>query len=192
MGRALRSHRERRHSAARVRRPYVQAAVPRRRPHGPGDDPHAAGPRRADGFRRLHGMHDHEAAERRRPRFRRIRVLARVRAFRHVQGEVDRNCHRRHREILEDHVELLGMHGRRNGAGLRSRRRATGHGIRAISSHRHGLAAGSAGNSGYRSGARRRWTPAQQERRALHGEIRSEEAWSFRRATWWRARSTPK
>ena len=29
---------------------------------GPGDDPHPAGPRRASGYRRLHGMHDHAAA----------------------------------------------------------------------------------------------------------------------------------
>ena len=53
VGRAFRSHRGRQHFAARVRRPHFQAAVPRRRPHRPGDDPHAAGSRRAAGHRRV-------------------------------------------------------------------------------------------------------------------------------------------
>ena len=66
MGRRLRSHQGRPHPAAEFRRAHLSAAGPRRRSHRPGDDPHAAGPRRAPGDRRVHGMHDPLDPQRRR------------------------------------------------------------------------------------------------------------------------------
>ena len=55
----------------------LPAAGPHRRPHRPRADPHAPGQGRARGDRRLHGVHDHAAAEGRRPRLRRVRLPAR-------------------------------------------------------------------------------------------------------------------
>ena len=43
--------------AAQFRRPPLSAAGARRRPHRPGDDPHAAGSRHPPGHRSAHGMH---------------------------------------------------------------------------------------------------------------------------------------
>ena len=56
------------HPAAQLRRPPLSAPGARRRPHRPGDDPHAAGPRHPPGHRRPHGVHGHRAAQGRRPR----------------------------------------------------------------------------------------------------------------------------
>ena len=56
-GARLRPHPRRPHPAAQLRRPQVPAPGPRRRPHRPGDDPHAAGPRHPPGHRRPHGVH---------------------------------------------------------------------------------------------------------------------------------------
>src|SRR3982074_1033896 len=59
---------------AQANRQGAWAAHPRgarRRPHRPGDDPHAAAARRPQGHRRVHGVHDQPAAEGRRPRGRR-------------------------------------------------------------------------------------------------------------------------
>ena len=78
--------------AARVRRAHVQAPRPHRRPHRPGADPHAAGQGRARGHRRVHGVHDHAAAQGRRSRLRRLRLLARDRA--------SSSCSRRARVVL--------------------------------------------------------------------------------------------
>ena len=50
--------------AARLRRAHFPPALSCRRPHGPGNDPHLAGSRRAVGDRRLHGMHYHPLVER--------------------------------------------------------------------------------------------------------------------------------
>ena len=52
VGRAVRSHQGRTHPAARLRRPPLRAPGPRRRPHRPRDDPHAAEPRRRTRHRR--------------------------------------------------------------------------------------------------------------------------------------------
>ena len=48
----------RQNPSAQFRRPPLSAPGPRRRPHRPGNDSHAAGPRHPSGHRRPHGMHD--------------------------------------------------------------------------------------------------------------------------------------
>ena len=63
-GARLRPHAGRPHPAAQLRRPQVPAPRPRRRPHRPGDDPHAAGPRHPPGHRRPHGVHRRRACSR--------------------------------------------------------------------------------------------------------------------------------
>ena len=55
------------HPPAELRRAQVPAARPRRRPHRPRTDPHAAGPRHPPGHRRLHGAHGRPPAQGRRP-----------------------------------------------------------------------------------------------------------------------------
>ena len=85
-------------------------------------------------------------SEGRRPDRRSLRLLARAGALRRLQGEVGRPRDGRHRKGLAHHVQLLGIHRRRHGARLRRGRRAAGHGVRAVPSDRHGLAAGRAGN----------------------------------------------
>ena len=99
--------------AARLRRPPLRAPGPRRRPHRPGDDPHAPAARRAQGHRRVHGVQRAAAAEGRRPDLRRLRLLARERQVRRVQMQSRGARHRRRRQGLEGHVELVGVHRRR-------------------------------------------------------------------------------
>ena len=79
------------HPPAQLRRPPLPAAGARRRPHRPGDDPHAAGPRHPPGHRRAHGVHDHHAAQGRRPRRRRVRLRARARPVQAV-SRPGRSC----------------------------------------------------------------------------------------------------
>ena len=56
MGRAVRPHQGRQDPPARLRWPPLRATGPRRGPHRPGADPHAATEGRLDGHRRLHGV----------------------------------------------------------------------------------------------------------------------------------------
>ncbi len=51
-----------------------------------------------------------------------------------VPGQGGGAGHRRHRARLQDHLQQLGVHRRRPGAGLRRRRRADGHGVRPVPS----------------------------------------------------------
>ena len=67
VGRAVRPHQGRADPAARLRRPPLRPAGPRRRPDRPGDDPDPPAARRPQGHRRLHGVHDPAAAQGRRP-----------------------------------------------------------------------------------------------------------------------------
>ena len=175
MGRPLRPDRRRRHPPASLRRPHVQAALPRGRPHRARDDPHAAGPRSPDGLSRLHGMRGDEAAHRRRPGLRRRRLLARTGTLRRVPGEVGRSRDRGDREGLEDHLQLLGVHRRRDGARVRRGSGARRHGVRAVPPHGNGLAARGAGPARHRSGPGRGRRTAQPSRRAIHGTLRSGE-----------------
>ena len=118
------------------------AARPRRRPHRAGDDPHPAAARGPARHRRLHGVHGHRAAQGRGRRdLRRLRLLARDRPLRRLRGAVRRPGDRRHRQVLQGDVELLGVHRRRARARAARRRVADQHGVRAVPPDRHGLAA---------------------------------------------------
>ena len=64
----------------------------------------------------LHGVHRPAPAQGRRPRLRRVRLLAASGQARGLQGQGGRPRHRRHRQGVEVHVELLGVHRRRHHA----------------------------------------------------------------------------
>ena len=81
---------------------------------------------------------------------RRVRLLARVRAVRRLAGAVGRAGHRRDRQVLQGHLELVGVHRRRALPGAAGRRDAGEHGVRPVPPDRHGLAA---------VGARASWSP---------------------------------
>ena len=168
VGRGVRSHQGRTHPAAQLRRPPLSAPGARRRPHRPRDDPHAAGSRHPPGHRRAHGVHDRHAAQGRRPRRRRVRLRARARTLQAVSREGGRAGDRRRRPRLQDHEQQLGIHRRRPHARLRRRRRADGHGVRAVPSDRHDLAAERSRHSRHRGGARRRRRPQEQRGPPLH------------------------
>ena len=168
VGRAVRPHEGRPHPAARLRRAQVRPPGARRRPHRPGDDPHAAAARRAQGHRRLHGVHGLAPAEGRRPHLRRRGLLARERQAAAVQGEGGRAGHGRHRQGVQDHLELLGVHRRRALAGLLGRRGADRHGVRAVPPDGHGLAAQRARHPRHRGRARRGRHAEEHRRQALH------------------------
>ena len=89
------------------------------------------------------------------------RERGRFRLYR-VQGRHPRD--RRNRPGVLDHQQQLGVHRRRPGAGLPCRRRAPGHGVRAVPSHGHDLAAQRARDPGDRGRAGRRRRAAQQAR----------------------------
>ena len=76
--------------------------------------------------------------------------------------------HRRHRQVLQGHLELLGVHRRRPRAGAAGRRLADQHGVRAVPPDRHGLAAVGEGAPGHRVGARRRRHPEELRGQAVH------------------------
>ncbi len=168
MGRGVRSDEGRPHPPAELRRPPVSTAGPRRRPHRPGDDPHASGSRHPPRDRRAHGVHHHQAAQGRRPRRRRVRLRTRARTLQAVQGPGGRPRDRRHRPRVQDHEQQLGVHGRWPHACLRRGRRARRHGVRPVPSDRHDLAAERPGHSRHRSGARRGRRPQEQRRAPVH------------------------
>ena len=66
----------------------------------------------------------------------------------------DRAGHRRRRQELPGHVELLGVHRRRPRAGPARRRHADQHGVPAVPPDGHGLAAVGEGDPGHRVGPR--------------------------------------
>ena len=156
------------HSAAQFRRPSLSAAGARGRPHGPGDDPHAAGPRHPPGHRFSHGMHHDHAADECRARGRRVRLRPRTRALQVVSRQGGGAGHRRHRPRVQNHQQQLGIYRRRPCARLSRRRDAARHGVRAVPSDRNGLAAQRARHPGHRRRARRRRRAVEQRRQALH------------------------
>ena len=168
MGRRVRSDQGRKDPPAQLRRPPLSAAGARRRPHRPRDDPHPAGPRDSSRHRRAHGVHDHPAAQGRRPRRGRVRVRAGARALQALSGERDRPRDRRRRPRLQDHQQQLGVHRRRPHAGLRRRGGSDGHGVRPVPSDRHDLAAERSGPARDRSRAGRRGRPQEQRRPPVH------------------------
>ena len=125
LGRAVRPHRGRADLPARLRRPPVRPARPRRRPHRPGDDPHPPAARGRARHRRLHGVHGHRPAQGRAGTrdLRRLRLLARDRPVRRLRGADGDPRDRRHRQVVQGHLELLGVHRRRPRAGAARRRR---------------------------------------------------------------------
>ena len=115
-----------------LRRPPLRPPGPRRRPHRPGDDPHPAAADGAARHRRLHGVHGHQPAEGRRPHLRRLRLLAGVRPVHRLRRPGRRPGHRRHRQVLEGHLELLGVHRRRPRPGPAGRGHPGQHGVRPV------------------------------------------------------------
>ena len=81
---------------------------------------------------------------------RRVRLLAGVRPVRRLAGAVGRAGHRRDRQGLQGHLELLGVHRRRSLARAAGRGVAGEHGVRPVPPDRHGLAAVGARAAGHR------------------------------------------
>ena len=102
----------------------------------------------------LHGVHPGEPPQGRRPGVRRLRLLARVGEVRRLQGEGRGAGHRRHRQGVGVHLQLLGVHRRRRGDGPGRRSGPHRHGVLPVPPHRDGLAAQRAGNPGHRGRAR--------------------------------------
>ena len=75
---------------------------------------------------------------------------------------------RRHRQVVQGHLELLGVHRRRPRARPARRRQPDQHGVRAVPPDRHGLAAVGEGAAGHGVGARRRRHPAELRGQAVH------------------------
>ncbi len=153
---------------AELRRPQVSAPGPRRRPHRPRTDPHAAGSRHPPGHLSLHGADGHPAPQGRRPHRRGARLRPRTRPVDRLQGEGDHARDRRHRQGVQDHVELVGIHRRRPHARLRRRGRTDRHGVRPVPPDRHGLAAERPRHPRHRGRARRGRRAAEQQGRAVH------------------------
>ncbi len=168
LGRGVRPHQGRQDQPAELRRPRVPAARARRRPHRPGDDPHAAaeGRRAAAGGRRrawrpggddqgLRRDHDHPADQGRRgPDGRRVRLHPGDRPVRGVRGARGHPGHRRHRQDLQGQLQLLGVHRRRARARAAGRGQAAEHGVRPVPPDAHGLADLGARPAGDRVGPR--------------------------------------
>ena len=94
------------------------------------------------------------------------------RGVRHVHGQGGRAGHRLDRQVLEVHLEQLGVDGRRPRHGPVGRGRRDRHGVRPVPPDRHGLAAVGAGPAGHRGRAGRRRGAAQQRGRAVHVQLR--------------------
>ena len=102
----------------------------------------------------------------------RRRLLAPDRRVRDLLGQGGRAGHRRDRQVLEVHLELLGVDRRRPRHGPVGRRRPDRHGVRPVPPDRHGLAAVGAGPPRHRGRPRRRRGAAQQRGRAVHVQLR--------------------
>ncbi len=129
------------------------------------DEGEPAGVRRAD---------DHRPhPDRRRRGLRRVRLLARDRQVRPVQGAGGRARHRRHRQVVQGHVQLVGVHGRRHGARAARRLDAAQHGVRPVPPDRHGLAPVGEGHPRHRGRARRRRRAEELRGQAVHVRLRA-------------------
>src|SRR3981081_2732141 len=117
-------------------------------------------------------MHDRAAADRWPACRGSASLLAGEREIRAVQGEIGGHGDGWNWQSLANYVKFVGIHRRRNGAGLRGGRGTDGYGVCAVSSDGDGMAAGGAGNFGDGGGSRRGRHSAQQERRAVHGAVR--------------------
>ncbi|CAK7281267.1 Succinate dehydrogenase flavoprotein subunit [Streptomyces misionensis JCM 4497] len=185
LGCAVRPYEGRPDLAAQLRRSRVPAPRARRRPHRPGADPHppAAGGRAATaGLRRhrglrvraqgLPGVHGDPGAEGWRAGRGQggggLRLRPGDRPLLRPPGPRGHPRHRRHRQVLQGHVELVGVHRRRSRAGAARGRAAAEHGVRAVPSDGHGLAAVGQGHPRHRVGARRRRRAQERGGRAVH------------------------
>ena len=155
------------HSAAQLRRASLSAPGARGRPHRSGDDPHAAGSRHSSGHRCPHGMHCPDAVEGWRAHRRALSattanaaasMLFRAKAVVLATGGIGRAF-----KITSNSWEYTG-----DGHALAYHAGAIpdGHGVRAVPSHRHDLAAQCARHSGDRRRARRRRRADEQRRHA--------------------------
>ena len=104
---------------------------------------------------------------------RRVRVLPGQRRVRAVRGAGRGAGHRRHRQDLQGHLELVGVHRGRARAGPAGRGEAAEHGVRPAAPDRDGLAAVGEGAAGHRVGARRRRRAAQLRGQAVHVQLRA-------------------
>ena len=168
--RAVRPHPRRQDQPAQLRRAHLPAARPRRRPHRPGADPHAAAEDRVAAAGRLHGDRRLRVATSRSSTRPRSPTCSRP------TGEIA-GCFGYYRgtgsfvrfdapaivlatggvgKSYSGHVELLGVHRRRPRAGPARRRHADQHGVPAVPPDGHGLAAVGEGDPGHGVGARRR------------------------------------
>ena len=142
LGRAVRSHEGREDPAAQLRRSPVSAPGPRRRSNRPRADSNASGSRHPSGHRRAHGVHGRSGCSRTATASSGAFAYERERGrFKLFQGEGCRPRDRRRRPRLQDHEQQLGIHRRRPHARLRRGRRPARHGVRAVPSDRHDLAA---------------------------------------------------
>ena len=116
----------------------------------------------------LRRVHDHRAPQRRRRDRRSVRLLARKRPVRPVRGARGGAGHRRHRQVVQGHLELLGVHRRRARAGAARRGDADQHGVRPVPPDRHGVAAQRQGHPGHRGCPRRRRGAEELRRQAVH------------------------
>ena len=136
---------------------------------GPARDRRLRGP--AQGLRRVH---------RHRPRSRTATARSPARSATGaspagsslLRGARGHPGHRRHRQVLQGHLELLGVHRRRPRARAARRRAADQHGVRAVPPDRHGLAAVGQGHPRHRVRARRRRSAAQLRGQAVHVRLR--------------------
>ena len=103
-----------------------------------------------------------------------LRLLARDRRVRRVRGARRRAGHRRHRQVVEVHLELVGVHRRRPRAGPPGRGDADQHGVRPVPPDRDGLAAVGARHPGHRGRPRRRRRAAQLRGQAVHVRLHPE------------------
>ena len=110
------------------------------------------------------------------PRRRLLRLSARERPLRRVPRQGRRAGHRRHRPLLGDQLQLVGIHGRRARHGAVGRGRSDRHGVRAVPSDRHGLAAERPRHADHRRRPRRGRRAAQRRAEAVHVRLHSRDA----------------
>ncbi len=85
-----------------------------------------------------------------------------------VRGARGGAGHRRHRQVVQGDVELVGVHRRRARAGAAGGRDADQHGVRPVPPDRHGLAAQREGHPRHRGRARRRRGAEELRGQAVH------------------------
>ena len=168
-GASVRPHHRRPHPATQLRRAQIPPTGPRRRPHRPGNDPHAAGPRHSPGDRLPTWKPLWSGCSRtaiassapspttaKRGRFHVIHANAVILAT----GGIGRAF-----RVTSNSWEYTGDG---HALALQAGRRTHRHGVRPVPPHGHGLATERPRHSRDRGRARRRWHPHEQRRQTLH------------------------